>query len=450
MRRRFAPGLSGLKFFSLMPQFRSKPLETFMNISQQFGDVVCFRGLWTSLMLTHPSDVEYVLQSNHKNYRKGKAYTDVLKLTTGNGLIVSEGEQWISQRRMSQPTFHRSRIARFAETITDSTQAMLDQWQERFEQNQPVEVGQEMLRLILTIVGKTLFSVDLSDEANIYGQSYEIIRKYMVNRAYSLIKIPVWIPNRKNRQFRRAVGKTDQIVYQLIAERRRSESHHDDLLTMLIETRDEVTGTGMTDKQLRDEVASIIGAGYETTTRALTWTWYLLSKHPEVERQLQAEINGVLGQRIPTFDDLPQLKYTLWVFLEAMRLYPPVWCFMREAINDDEIGGFYVPKNAQILLFPYITHRHAQFWENPEVFDPQRFSPEQAEIRDRYAYFPFGGGPRHCIGENLATMEGQLILATVLQKYRLRLAEGCVVTPEPSVTLQPRSGVVMNLQKYVP
>jgi cytochrome P450 len=322
---------------------------------------------------------------------------------------------------------------------------MLERWRPNVENHTPIQIDAEMLRLTLGIVGKALFSRDLSDEADTMSQSFEVIRKHTTNRLMSVVKFPASFPTPQNRRFRRAVANAERIVYELIAERRSGNSKAEDLLSLLMAARDEETGEGLSDKELRDQALTIIGAGYETTTQALAWTWYLLAKHPEIESRLRAEISEVLGGRPPTFDDLPDLKYTLMVFQEAMRLYPPIWMLSRAAIGPDVIGGYRVPADSEILLLPYITHRDPRHWEKPEEFFPEHFLPEKLGARSRFAYFPFGGGPRQCIGNNFALMEAQIVIATVVQKYRLRLADERTIEPETSVTLRPRGGIRMNL-----
>jgi cytochrome P450 len=261
----------------------------------------------------------------------------------------------------------------------------------------------------------------------------------------SVFKFPGSFPTRQNRRFRQAIANAERVVYDIIAERRKGQGNPDDLLSLLISSRDEETGEGLSDTELRDQAVTIIGAGYETTTQALTWTWYLLAKHPEIENKLRAEISKVLAGRTPTFEDIPNLKYTLMVFQEAMRLYPPAWAISRAAIEQDEIDGYCIPANSEILLLPYITHRHTRYWEKPEEFFPEHFLPEKVEARPRFAYFPFGGGPRQCIGNNFALMEAQLIIATIMQRYRLCLVDERTIEPETSVTLRPRGGLKMKL-----
>ena len=439
-----APGVSGLALFRLMPQFKRNTLQTFVNLADRYGDIVCLRGLWASFMLIEPQHVEYVLQTNSRNYRKGRNFKEIAA-ATGNGLFVSEGDVWLRQRRLAQPAFHHQRIASFAKIMTDSAEAMLERWATLAERGATVEVNAEMLRLTLGIVGKALFSRDLSDEADRVSQSFEVIRKHMTNRVMSVVKFPASFPTPQNRRFRQALANAERIVYDLINERRRGEGNPDDLLSLLMAARDEETGEGLSDKELRDQALTIIGAGYETTTQALAWTWYLLARHPEIENKLHAEISNVLGGRYPTFEDLPNLKYTLMVFQEAMRLYPPAWAIARTAIKTDEIGGYRVPANSEILLLPYITHRHPKYWEKPEEFYPEHFLPEKVAARPRFAYFPFGGGPRQCIGNNFALMEAQLIIATVAQKYRLRLTDEQPIEPETSITLRPSRSLKMTL-----
>ena len=450
MRRniaRFPPGVSGFKLLLMMPEFRKDALGTFARLWEQFGGIVCFRGLWTAYMLTAPQHIEHVLQTNSRNYRKGKEYK-LLKSFTGNGLFVSEGDLWLRQRRLAQPVFHRQRISAFAKIMTDSTKGMLERWRPFAERGEPLEVVSEMMRLTLGIVGKALFSTDLGErEAGTLGDAFEVIRTYSMRRMFALIRLPESFPTTANRRYRAALRSVDKLIYDLIAERRQQRNPASDLLSMLIEARDAETGEGMSDRQLRDEAATLVGAGYETTTQALGWTWYLLSQHPSAERKLHAELSEVLGGRAPTFDDLPKLQYTRMVFEEAMRLYPPVWAISRAAVGADEIGGYAIAPDSEILLFPYLTHRHPQYWKEPEKFIPDRFAPEKASARPAFAYFPFGGGPRQCIGNNFALMEAQLIIATVAQKYRLELVPEQSVEPEPSVTLRPRAGLKMKLSK---
>lgn len=331
--------------------------------------------------------------------------------------------------------------------MTDAAELMLDRWRTHAEQGRAVDVFSEMMRLTLEIVGRTLLSSDVSGDTDAVGQAVTILREHVNYRAMRLFTLPERFPTPRNLRFKRALRTVDTVVYGMIEERRRAGRDTGDLLSMLLLTRDEETGEGMSDKQLRDEVMTIFLAGHETTASVLAWTWYLLSAHPEVEGRLHDELSQVLDGRPPTFEDLPHLKYTRMVIEESIRLYPPAWSVGRTAIADDEIGGYRIPANSQVTLSPYVTHRHRAFWENPERFDPERFTPERVAERPRYAYFPFGGGPRQCIGNEFAMMEAQLILAMVAKTYRLRQIPGHPVEPEPVITLRPRHGVLMDVHK---
>src|SRR6266699_5729559 len=286
-----------------------------------------------------------------------------------------------------------------------------------------------MVRLTLRIASQALFNIDLSDESCTVGQAVATVNKLLSEYLYAPFP-PLSIPTPRSRRLQAARRALDQVVRDIITRRRQQNSDTGDLLSMLLFARDEETGQGMNDQQVRDEVMTLLIAGHETVSTALTWTWYLITKHSEVERHLHAELNRVLGGQIPTVDHLAKLPYTRMVLEETLRLYPPAWVFGRKAVADDEIGGYFIPANSMIVLSPYITHRHPAFWDNPEVFEPERFTPERSASRPHYTYFPFGGGPRVCIGNNFALMEMQLILATVAQRYKLRLVPGHTVEPE--------------------
>ena len=435
--KRIAHGISGLELFRLMPEFRRHTLETFTELTKRFGHIVRHQGLWISHTLTHPSYIEHVLQHNAQNYLKGRSYR-VMKESTGNGLFVSEGEFWRRQRRLAQPAFHRSRIQSFAQTMVEAIEAMLRTWHFYAQQNKSIEVSAEMRALTLRIAGLTLFSTDLSEETDAMGRMVTKAQEFAIKRMFQILRLPLALPTPDNLRYRQLLREGDRAVYNIIDERRRGAKP---------EARDEETGEVMSDLQLRDEVFTLLIAGHETTAVTLAWTWYLLAQHPEVEHKLHAELSAMLGRRIATVEDLPKLKHTLMVIEEAMRLYPPAWALGRTAIADDVIDGYHIPARSEILIFPYITHRHADFWDEPETFNPERFAPENAQNGPRYAYFPFGGGPRQCIGNNFALMEAQLVLATVAQGYQLRLASDQRIELDASVTLRPRRGMTMTLQK---
>lgn len=441
-----APTIGRIELFKMLPRFRRQPLESFGALFDRFGDTVCLRGLWTAFLLRHPRAVEQVLQTNSRNYPKSASYK-VIKDSTGNGLFVSEGEFWLRQRRLAQPVFHRQKIQTFAATMVDATRETLVRWREYARNDQTFDVAPEMMRLTLDIVGRSLFSRGLSENRETFADAFETVRQYTLARMTGVLPIPKAAPTPLNLRLRRALESVDCIVYDLIEQRRKQPDKFDDLLAMLLRAIDADTGETMSDQQLRDETLTLIGAGYETTTTALAWTFYLLGTHPEAEIRLRDEIETVLGGREPTIEDLPKLVFTLQVFQESLRLFPPVWGLLRAAKEPDEIGGFQIPARSEILLFPYFTHRHPEFWDAPDRFKPERFAPEETQKRPKFAYFGFGGGARQCIGNNFAQMEATIIVAMIVQRYRFRLIEAEKVEPEFSVTLRPRDGVKIRLQE---
>jgi len=396
-------------------------------------------------LVSHPDLIKHILQDNNRNYHKSVGYEKTRPML-GYGLLTSEDDFWRRQRRLAQPAFHRKHISAFATTMTDATSQMLQRWQHHAESGAPFNAAAEMMRLTLTIVGRTLFNTDLSDEADKVGQALTIALEHTNRRMQSLFDLGEKLPTPENRRFNEAIKTLDEVVYGMIEERRRTNIDNGDLLSLLLHAQDEETGERMSDKQLRDEAMTIFLAGHETTANALAWTWYLLSKHPDVARRLRNELAAVLGGRTPTLDDLPNLVYTKMVLDEALRLYPPAWAIGRNSLAADKLGDYHLPANSIVVLSPYVTHRLPEFWPNPEGFDPERFRPEQAENRPRFAYFPFAGGPRLCIGNNFALMEMQLILAMIAQRYHLDLVPGHPIELEPMVTLRPRHGVLVTLR----
>jgi cytochrome P450 len=416
-----------------------------MSMFQRYGNVVAVRFLiWPTYMIFHPHDIKHVLQENHRNYSKDTYLMHFLSPLLGQGLLTNDGQSWLHQRRLMQPAFHRKQLATFGTLMTGATGVMLERWQNAATREPLLDVATEMMRLTLHIVGQALFSIDLSDETDTVGQAFTALLTPFTDYLYHPVP-PLGFPTPRNRRIQQAIRTLDGVVQEIITEHRRLVDDKDDLLSMLLLARDEETGEGMNDRQVRDEVMTLLLAGHETTSNALTWTWYLLSRHPDAESRLYAELEQVLGGRIPTVEDLPRLAYTRMVLEEALRLYPPAVGFNRKALADDEVGGYVVPANTLIWLSPYMTHRHPDFWENPDVFDPERFSPERSAGRPHFAHFPFGGGPRLCIGSNFAMMEAQLILATIAQRYRLRLVPDYQVEPQVLLTMRPRHGLPMML-----
>jgi cytochrome P450 len=439
---RVAPGPRGP--LTALPLMRD-PLRALEKAFREYGEVVHFRLLHLHIYaIAHPDGIKHALQDNHRNYTKSFDY-QILARLLGNGLVTSEGALWLRQRRLMQPMFHRQKIAAFGAMMAECTAEMLERWDPRAAAGETFDVLSEMMRLTLQIVGKALLTMDLTGHADRVGNNMTITNEAFAE--FNLSTLMPWLPTPGNRRFRKAARELRGLVLDIIAQRRRENRDYGDLLSMLLAVRDEETGEGMNDEQLRDEVLTLTLAGHETTATTLAWTWYLLGQHPEVEAKLHAELDAVLGGRAPTMSDLANLNYTGMVIDESMRIYPAVWAIGRAAIDDDEIMGYRIPKGSNLVLSQYYSHRHPSFWENPERFEPERFAAERAEGRPRYAFFPFGGGPRMCIGNMFALTEAQLVLATVAQRYRLRLDASHRVVPNPLVTLRPRDGVKVILER---
>lgn len=433
------PFLRGNPFFGSAFEMRRDPLQLLTETRCRYGDFVRFRlGPYRIYLLSHPDYVAHVLQKNPRNYLKdGYEHIEIV----GNGLLASEGDFWRRQRRVAQPAFHRERLAEMAKTMTDAAEKMLECWEARTTK-EPLDVDAEMSRLTLEIVGRTLFGADVGDDAGGVGGSLASVLNLGFQRTGRFAPIPLGVPTPNNRRYRTAVQHLNGVVDRLISARRISGGGRGDLLDMLLEARDPDTGESMSERQLRDEVMTILTAGYETTARALSWTWFLIDANPHVREKLERELD-VLDGRTPRLVDLDRLTYAKMVVQESMRLYPPVWGLSRLVAADDEVGEYRIPKGSRVVISPYVTHRHPDFWNEPETFDPERFTPERSAGRPRYAYFPFSGGPRQCIGNNFATMEATLILVTIAQRYRLALVPGHPVEPEPSFTLRSRHGMRM-------
>lgn len=447
-RPRMAPGPRSEGPLGHLRALRADPLGLLTRSAAEYGDVVALRFFNRRMhLLRHPEHVKYVLQDNPKNFTKQTIGYDRLREILGNGLVTSEGSFWLRQRRIMQPAFHRERVAAFGGTMVRLTEAMLNSWDEKSRRGEPLDVAAEMHALTLRIVCQTLLSAEVSSQTETVGHSLDELLSQVMNRTTGLLALPRWLPTPKNWRLKKARGALDQIIRGVISARLNGGRSEGDLLDLLIAARDEETGERMTDQQLRDEVMTIFLAGHETTANALSWTLLLLSEHPTVARTFRSELAQVLGQRTPTVEDLPRLLYTGQVIQEAMRLYPPVWLFVRQVSNDDEIGGYHIPRQSYVMLSPYLTHRDPEFWQNPEGFDPERFSADRLRLLPRFAYFPFGGGPRICIGNSFAQMEAQLVLASIAQRFELERLPGSRIELYPSVTLRARSGIPMTVRK---
>ncbi|MBI1923496.1 cytochrome P450 [Candidatus Poribacteria bacterium] len=446
--RKTPPGPRGHFLFGSALDYQRNPLETILKTREQYGDVARYRMLWIPLyQISHPEGVEQILQTHRRKYHKG-IFQQKFKLLGGEGLLSSEDDFWLRQRKLAQPAFHRKRLDALGGLMTQATTLLADQWKVHLHTEKELDLAEQMTRLTLQIVAQALLGVDFSGEENdIIRRNLIIAAKHVEYRMNHPFSLPESVPTRRNRRFKRALGELDRIVYRLIADRRREGVDTGDLLSMLMLATDEETGDQMDDRHARDEVMTILLAGHETSAMGVTWALYELNRHPDMEQKLHAEVDTVLGGRLPTVEDLPHLTYTRMVIDETLRRYPPAWGIARQTIEDDEIGGYRIPKGVQVMIATYATHHHPDFWEQPEVFAPERFTPECAERRPRFAYYPFSGGPRICIGKNFALMEMHLILATLAQRYRLSLVSGHPVEIQPLVSLRPRHGMRMTVHE---
>ncbi|HEV3301630.1 MAG TPA: cytochrome P450 [Planctomycetaceae bacterium] len=415
-----------------------------------YGDVVRLRlGPRVAFAIFHPDHVYHVLVKHRENYTKQARGYNKLRQVVGNGLLTSEGDFWLRQRRLLQPAFAPAKLAGFADAMVTATEEMSRSWEPAAERGEAIDVADEMMRLTMRIVGETLLGTDVTGEASDVGPALSLVLDEVSRRIHTPWNFLERLPLAGNRRYERALQTLNRSVQKIIDEHRAEPARavrSEDLLTMLMAARDEETDSKMSDQQLRDEVMTFFLAGHETTAKALTWTFYLLSKHVEVRSRLEREIDTVLSGRPATAEDLPKLSYAKQVVQESMRLFPPVWGLARMTMQEDQIGDVTVPGGSPVLISQYVTHRHRGFWENPEGFDPDRFLPGRSEGRHPYAYFPFGAGPRICIGNHFAMLESVLILATIASRWSLNLIPGRPVIPESRVTLRPKHGLFMSAE----
>lgn len=425
-------------------KFRRRPTE-FLTEAAALGDVTFFKlGGHPAFFLNHPDLVRDLLVVSAHKFKKGRALQRAKKLL-GEGLLTSEKEAHLRQRRMIQPAFHRARIAEYARSMVEYGEKMANSWQD----GETRDIDKEMMHLTLQIVGKTLFSANVEDEADEVGAALTALIEMFNYLLLPFSEILEKLPIPQARRFNRAKETLDKVIYGIINERRLSGEDKGDLLSMLLLAQDEEgDGRGMTDEQVRDEALTLFLAGHETTANALTFTWYLLSQNPEKEAKFHEELDKVLDGRLPTAEDYPNLKYTESILAESMRLFPPAWALGRLALEEHEFGGYAIPKGALILLSPFVAQRDARFWENADDFLPERWEKQSIkEASNKYIYFPFGGGIRRCIGEGFAWTEGVLLLATLARKWKLRLAPEQKIALRPLMTLRPKYGMKMKIEK---
>jgi cytochrome P450 len=431
----------------VLPQLRSNPIRTFLEAADRYGDIVHLTaGPYDGYLLTDPADIKHVLQDNARNYHKSPLY-DRLRDAIGNGLLTSEDAFWLRQRRLTQPAFHRQRLVAMAETMVACTEQTLARWEGVAASGEAIDLVAEMMSLTQAIIVRTMFSIDLGPDAEVVNRTWPIINQ-RIGETFWSTKLETRLPLPANRRFRRALHELEAVVYRIVAERRLSGGDGADLLSMLLSARDEDTGDGMTDRQLCDEIMTMLLAGHETTSLALSWTYHLLSRHPDVERAITDEVQRVIGDARPSFAHVEHLSGTRRTIAESLRLYPPAWGFSRLALRDDEVGGYPVRRGSIVFVIPFVIHRRPKLWPDPERFDPERFAPDREAARPRFAYIPFGGGPRGCVGQQFAMVEAALIVAAIAQRYRIEVVDE-PIRPEPLITLRPKPGIRARISKRV-
>jgi cytochrome P450 len=440
---RLPPGPRGRLLSGNLLDFAQHRLDFLTQTAREYGDVACFRfGLRRCYLVNHPDLIEQVLVTDARHYSKhfgARNYKPVL----GNGLVTSEGDFWRRQRRLAQPAFLRSRLAGYAPVMVDLTRKMLaDDWRDGLR----VDLHAELSRLTSAIALKTLFNLDDSSERDAYTDSLREVFMLLSQRFRRLVTLPHWMPTPNNIRLWRGLARLRALVDGFIRQGRARKEPGEDLLSRLLLAQDE-DGSRMTDAQLRDEAMTLYLAGHETTALTLCWTWYALARQPRVEERLVAEWDSVLAGRAPTVEDLPRLPYTEHVITESMRLYPPVYLIGRQALDRRELGGFVVPRGTTVFLSQWVTHRDGRFYDDPLEFRPERWADGLAQRLPRYAYFPFGGGPRICIGNGFAMMEAVLLLATIGRQYRFTLEPDPPVSFNLGITLLPENGIPAVLRR---
>lgn len=444
MTEQVIPEVKSRGLFGSARELRDDRLGFIMRLTRDYDDIVKFR-MGPSIQvyfLNNPNLIQQVLVAQADKFSKSPRFKENTRRLIGNGILTSEGEVHRRQRKLVQPAFHYQRIAAYGQTMVDYTERMLQSWHDQ----QTLDMHAEMMALTRDIVAKTLFNADVSAEGDQIGKAISFSIENTAQRNLSLLNAPDWLPTPRNRKRNESIAIMNRMLTRIIQEHRATGTDQGDLLSMLLMATDEENGSQMTDQQARDEAMTLFIAGHETTANATAWTWYLLSQHPEVEAKLMAELQSVLAGRSPTMKDLTTLPYTEKVINESMRLYPPAWLVgIRLALEDVTIGGYDIPKGSYVMMSPYGMHHNPRYFEDPETFNPDRWTTEFEKALPRFAYFPFGGGPRVCIGNSFALMEARLILATIAQHWHAELLPDQVIEPEALVTLRPKYGIQMRL-----
>jgi cytochrome P450 len=449
--RSSAPHLPLPRLLGHLREFRSHPLELLQRAQKNHGDIVYLdlAGI-TAHGVFGADGVQHVLQKGARNYQKETPAYQVLRLLLGNGLVTSNGDFWLRQRRIAQPAFQRKKIDAYDTIMQRVAEDVEAEWRAAAVAGTPIDVHASMMRLTLRIAGLTLMSTDINDtEAGSVGEALSWLIEDLNDRIANPLALPLHIPMPRNRRFVRYRDQLDAIVLRIIGERRKMsrEEAPQDLLTMFLHTVDEETGEQMNDVQLRDEMMTMFLAGHETTANLLAWCWHALAQNPQTTERLVEELDRELGGRAAAAAELSRLPFTHNVLLETMRLYPPVWLMGRSPIEDDEFGGHVFPRDTIVFVAPWVTHRHPEYWPEAERFDPDRFTPAVAEQRPKYAYVPFAAGPRQCIGNHLAMVEAMITLAWLAPRFSLQHVDAGAVVREPVITLRPKGGLWMRVRE---
>ena len=438
-----APALPFNSPLRFLRELRTDALGFLTRWAELGGGVARFQSRsFTSLLVTNPEAVHHVLQDNHQNYVKEVRSARIFRVGLGNGLFLSEGDTWRAQRQTIQPAFHRRRLAEMTTTIVQTIAERLDRWTEFSDSRQEFNVSEEASRLTLEVVSRTLLGQELREEAVALGQAVATIFEHFSYLLRHILVAPPFIPTARNRAFRHALATTRSIVDRLIKAGLSAREQRSDLLSLLL---DAYGGQRTQPQELRDIVTTLLGAGIETAAVALSWAWYLLGKNSEAQSKLHQEVRAVLGHRQPGFEDLRRLTYTRMVIDETLRLFPPAWVISRTAVGEDEVCGFRIPAGSSVYASAWVTHRSPHYWENPEAFDPERFSPARRNGRLPHAYYPFGGGPRSCAGDQFSLAELCLALAMTAQRFRITVNRP--VVPVGHFTLHPRGGVHATISR---
>jgi cytochrome P450 len=446
--RRIPPGPPGYIFLKLST-LQDRPIEYFGDLWREYGDLVrlpVMPGL-TMLLAVHPDCAEHILSLHPERYVKPDLFLNSMGLVQGKGLFSSEGEYWRKQRRLMQPAFQHKQLVDLYDVMWRCVEDLLLEWESQPE-GEVVDIAAAMKQLALRILGLTLLSVEIGGESDRLEPALRTALEYVYYRMNTPLALPTWVPTPRNLKFRQAKRTLDEVVLEIVRSRRQNPIEKPDLLSILLTCKDEETGEGMSDRELQDELITLINAGHETTATTLAWAWYLLGSHPDVMAKMQAEIQSVLQGNRPTFESLRQLQYTRQVFFESARFCPPgISMAPRVALEDDEIQGYFIPKGSIVMIASYFTGRHPQFWEDPEQFNPDRFTPERVNQRPKFVYLPFGAGAHACIGKNYALMEATAILVGIAQRFQIELVPHQSMEIDPRFTLSPKYGVKVIVRK---